>query len=416
MLKLKLLIGVIFAFGLLWVLGAAALAQGETPAPYAGQKNPYPWADNVTQAAGQAIYQTSCRGCHGATGSNIDNVDFSTSRYSNDLIARQDYYFWAVSEGRLDKGMPAYKSNLSEAQRWQVLAYIWGLGAGPIDQNAHQPEVIPQLEHGALPDCFRCHTRSLRDGHDKFGAASAGCLTCHSSTRMGKLHLFDGTDIERSDSPKLCGQCHSDKYDAWQKGTHGTLARNTNGSGIPTNVKPRCADCHDPHQPKMSVTGTSLPSLVSTKGGKLDCLSCHVRALKGHDKLGTGSAACWACHLSTEMTTLHLSGQDTGFPLADSVKLCAQCHQKRYQDWVDGTHGVPAWKEGEPAIFGSEKVRCTNCHDPHQPQIPLLNITKPHPAPTPDAPAPPLQLLAVVGISLALTTAVGIAVTRGGRP
>ncbi len=79
----------------------------------------------------------------------------------------------------------------------------------------------------------------------------------------------------------------------------------------------------------------------------LDCLSHHVQVLKGHDKLGEGNEACWSCHLSTQMTTLHLAGGET-LPLSDFPRLCAQCHQKRYEAWNEGTHGVPAWKEGDP--------------------------------------------------------------------
>ena len=152
--KIKLVLGTVFAFCLLWLLGSVAFAQGEPPAPYAGLQNPFPWTSNVTQAAGKAQYQLSCQACHGATGSNEPLADFSTTRYSSNLIERPDYYFWAISEGRIDKGMPSYKSSLSETQRWQVLTYAWSLGAGPAKETASQ-EVIPQLEHGSLPDCFR---------------------------------------------------------------------------------------------------------------------------------------------------------------------------------------------------------------------------------------------------------------------
>ena len=308
--------------------------------------------------------------------------------------------------------MPSFKSTLTEEQRWQVLTYVWSLGTiGTAPPTAPTP-VTPQLEHGVLPDCFRCHTRVLV-GHDKLGTGSAACLVCHSSTKMGWFRLVDGTEITRDESPRLCGQCHNDKYDAWQKGLHGVLARDTVVVGIPINVKPKCVDCHEPHQPQLSLaTGSSFPPL-STGDGKLDCLSCHVKILKGHDKLGEGSASCWSCHLSTEMSTFHLAGGDTRLSASDSTKLCAQCHQERYKAWNEGTHGVPAWKEGEPLLFGSEKVPCVNCHEPHQPQVPLVNITKPHPIPTPAPPQAPLQLMAIVGAAMAIVTVLGIAVTRG---
>ena len=410
--KIKLFIGTIFALALLWFLGTFALAQGETPSPYAGMENPFPWADNVTRTAGKATYQASCLSCHGTSGSNISPADFSASSYSNNLLDRPDYYFWVISEGRIDRGMPAYVSALSDEKRWQVLTYIWSLGEGPAKEIP--PVVSPPLEHGALPECFRCHTRALTEGHSKLGIGSDACLICHSSTKMGLLRLFDGNDIPRTDSPKLCGQCHSDRYAAWQKGDHGLLPKDSVAAGIPTNVRPKCADCHNPHQPKITLTPeTVIPTNALTEDGKLNCLACHVRVLKGHDKLGTANAACWSCHSSTEMTSLHLANDEAKLPLSSSTPLCAQCHQSRYKSWTEGTHGVPAWKEGEPGIFGSEKVKCTNCHDPHQPQMPLVNITIPHPVPAPEPPPPPLQLLAIVGISLLLATVIGIAITRG---
>ena len=94
---------------------------------------------------------------------------------------------------------------------------------------------------------------------------------------------------------------------------------------------------------------------------------------------------------------------------ADSPQLCAQCHQKRYDAWKEGTHGVPTWKEGDFANRGIEKPKCASCHDPHQPQITLLNITKPHPQPAPSPPPPSAEPLIILGISLLLVIVVGIA-------
>ncbi|MEK7353084.1 MAG: cytochrome c, partial [Chloroflexota bacterium] len=156
--KLKLFLAIVSSFFLLWVLGTVVFAQGEPPPPYTGLQNPFPWTDNATLATGKVIYQFSCQGCHGAFGNNLSQADFSVTRYSNNLIGRPDFYFWLLSEGRLP-AMPAYKNSLSDQQRWQVLTYVWSLGAGPT--TVALTPVSPTLEHGALPDCFRCHTRSL---------------------------------------------------------------------------------------------------------------------------------------------------------------------------------------------------------------------------------------------------------------
>ncbi|MDP2729469.1 MAG: c-type cytochrome [Dehalococcoidales bacterium] len=413
--KFKLLLFVAFAVSVLWILTTAVLAQEELPPSYAGLKNPFPWTDGTAQEAGKELYQVTCLPCHGASGGNIAGANFASANYTGRLEESPDRSFWLLSEGSQDKGMPAYKFSLSEEQRWQVLTYLWSLSKEGASTEIAGPIVInPVSEEGVLPDCFRCHTRVLK-GHDKLGEGSGACLICHSGTHMGMLRLFDGTELSPEDSPKLCGQCHSAHYAAWQEGTHGIVAGREERTGLPIVVKPKCADCHEPHQPQMSLAiGKTYPPL-SAEGGQLDCLSCHVRVLKGHDKLGEGSEACWACHVSTQMKTLHLAGGETRLPLSDSPKLCAQCHQARYEAWERGTHGVPAWKEGEPAIVGADKVKCINCHEPHQPQIPLLNITKPHPPAQPPPAKPSALLLALLGISGVLVVAVGLAVVRRGE-
>ncbi len=161
---------------------------------------------------------------------------------------------------------------------------------------------------------------------------------------------------------------------------------------------------------------TSPVDAVSELNPPLDCLSCHTKILKGHDKLGSGNEACWTCHDKTEMTTLHLAGGETRFPLSDFPRLCAQCHQERYEAWNDGTHGT-AWQNGQPTMPGTDKVECSYCHDPHQPQIVLSNITRSHPSPVPSPPLLPTNPVIMVGISLLAIVAVGLAIaTKGGRP
>ncbi len=269
------------------------------------------------------------------------------------------------------------------------------------------PTVNAESESDALLDCLSCHTRVLK-GHDKLGSGNEACWFCHDSTDMEMLHLADATRLPLADSSEVCGQCHLAYYNAWKGGGHGTYS---------ALGRVKCADCHDPHQPQMALSATTKPRpQPSTEAGSpLDCLGCHRRVLKGHDKLGSGTEACWTCHYNTEMTTLHLASGETQFPLSDSAQLCAQCHQERYGAWNEGIHGVPAWKGGEFEVTAAGRVKCVNCHEPHQPQVVLLNITKPHPLPEPPPPPPPTELLIIVGISLLVVVAGGIAVARRGE-
>lgn len=145
MMKFKFFLTFLLISVLLMVLAVAVLAEEEppteVPAPYAGLKNPFSWSDASAQGAGNRLYQQSCLGCHGADGGSIAGSDFSVADYPWRLEERPDFYFWILSEGRLDRGMPPYKSSLSEEQRWQVMTYLWSLG-----KVVAPPEVIPPTE------------------------------------------------------------------------------------------------------------------------------------------------------------------------------------------------------------------------------------------------------------------------------
>ncbi len=255
-------------------------------------------------------------------------------------------------------------------------------------------------------DCLSCHTRLLK-GHDVLGQGSQACWTCHDSVNIGKLRLADGSQLSLADSTQVCGQCHKGRYEAWQAGTH----------GMPAPIKARCVVCHNPHQPQIPVTSVAPPEPPTMAGAdaSLACLSCHVRVLHGHDKLGTGSEACWACHYNKQMGTLHLAGEETPLPLSDYPRLCAQCHQGRYREWLGGTHGMPAWKEGSVEVHGVQRVGCIGCHDPHQPQLAFTGITMPRPPPAQPPPSPPVDVLIILGISLFLIIAAVVAIVRQGK-
>lgn len=154
------------------------------------------------------------------------------------------------------------------------------------------------------------------------------------------------------------------------------------------------------------VTGFLMVPAPSVKGAPppLDCLSCHPKKLESHEKLGSGNGACYICHSNTDMEALRLL-DSTPLPLTEHPQLCGQCHQKRYDAWKAETHGIP----------GPSKEKCASCHNPHQPQIVLANITMPHPASQP----PPSQhspvLLTLLGLSILFAVAVGVALMRKGE-
>ncbi len=147
MLKLKLLFMVLPAALFLWVMAAAVIAQEEVPAPYAGLENPFAWQDASAVSDGGKLYKKSCLGCHGIDGGNIAEYDFSAADFAQGLEARADYYLWVVSEGRMQAGMPAYQSSLTEEKRWQVLTYLHSLA---LPEEA-APEAAPEPAEKTSP-------------------------------------------------------------------------------------------------------------------------------------------------------------------------------------------------------------------------------------------------------------------------
>ena len=141
-LALSILVGIIAL-----LLGSSiTVAEEETPPPYLGMSNPYPWDDENALAAGKSIYSQKCSGCHGIIGNSLTGSDFSTEEYAADLEEYSDYYYWILSEGALERGMPGYIASLSEDERWQVLTYTWSLKSAP----PLVTEGLPVVENGLL--------------------------------------------------------------------------------------------------------------------------------------------------------------------------------------------------------------------------------------------------------------------------
>lgn len=131
---------------LLVALGTAvALAQegaDDVPDAYRGLTNPFAWDDASAQEEGRGLYRASCLGCHGVDGGGMPSADFSVPESRDRLEASPDRLFWILSEGMLAKGMPGYKSSLSEEQRWQTMTYMWSLAKA----------VTPGPSPGETPD------------------------------------------------------------------------------------------------------------------------------------------------------------------------------------------------------------------------------------------------------------------------
>ena len=115
----------------------------------------------------------------------------------------------------------------------------------------------PPFSEGQFP-CTECHDptnpvnknrRKLEMAHQeidlKHDAEHRWCLDCHSAENRDKLHLASGELIDFTESYKLCGQCHGDKYRDWRAGVHGRRTGEWNGH----KSYLLCVNCHISHAP-----------------------------------------------------------------------------------------------------------------------------------------------------------------------
>ena len=146
----------------------------------------------------------------------------------------------------------------------------WGSPPGASAANAAQPapvhqkkpEVLiqarpPPFSEGIFP-CMQCHAdqkdpkrrelafheeqQSIFD-HD---AEHRWCLDCHDLNNRDVLRLASGAPVPFTESYRLCGQCHGDKYRDWRVGVHGKRVGMWDGE----KTYLLCVSCHNPHSPR----------------------------------------------------------------------------------------------------------------------------------------------------------------------
>lgn len=128
--------------GILAVLALASIAYGYTAAsnlPTAPlwtrfSTNPVPaTADQV--AAGRETFRAKCTICHGQGGRGDGPAALTMVPRPLDLTVHVPLHpdgelFWFVGEGIAGTQMPAWKEQLGETERWQVIRYLRELASG----------------------------------------------------------------------------------------------------------------------------------------------------------------------------------------------------------------------------------------------------------------------------------------------
>ena len=135
MTKRKVGISVVMMVSILMLSGGMAYSEEpvplpEVPAEYADKKMPAGWlTDPKVLEEGAMIYtgevnpQVNCASCHGKDGKPVKKGarDFRDKAQMGRMS--DAFWFWRVSEGVPKTKMKAWKSQLSEEQIWQVIAY-----------------------------------------------------------------------------------------------------------------------------------------------------------------------------------------------------------------------------------------------------------------------------------------------------
>jgi hypothetical protein len=124
-----------------------------------------------------------------------------------------------------------------------------------------KPEVLveakpPPFSEGIFP-CMECHkdqkdrTRRELGFHDEqqsvfdHDAEHRWCLDCHDYENRDVLRLASGATVPFTESYRLCGQCHGDKFRDWRLGIHGKRIGQWDGA----KTYLLCVSCHNPHSP-----------------------------------------------------------------------------------------------------------------------------------------------------------------------
>jgi cytochrome c oxidase cbb3-type subunit III len=145
------------------LLAMFVLAMVFPPGPSSGQnqktKNPA-IGDPQANAAGRALFADSCAGCHGPTGEGGRGPNLQNRGVWHPLD--DDGLFQTIQNGIPGADMPPTK--LSDAQLWQIVAFVRALTAPAIEGPPHGDPSAGEAVFWAKGQCGDCHRVLGRGG------------------------------------------------------------------------------------------------------------------------------------------------------------------------------------------------------------------------------------------------------------
>jgi hypothetical protein len=142
-------------------------------------------------------------------------------------------------------------------------------------------------------------------------------------------------------------------------------------------------DTHLDKTPPRLTQGLDLTKI----GWSYDCMECHklLPAKWHHDhpfvehqsiRLDHGNNRfCLNCHHPTNRNAF-VDYDGSEIPETNVVLLCAKCHGPTYRDWEAGAHGRRNGHWDTKAGLQT-RLRCIQCHDPHEPAFPTIQPMPP---------------------------------------
>jgi mono/diheme cytochrome c family protein len=112
------------------LIGSGVFYLTNSAAPTNGQANPIP-PDSESTAAGGALFTTNCVPCHGASGKGDGPVGLTLNPRPADLtlhaipgVHTDAQLFQWITDGFPGSRMPAFRSALSDTDRWNLVNFI----------------------------------------------------------------------------------------------------------------------------------------------------------------------------------------------------------------------------------------------------------------------------------------------------
>jgi mono/diheme cytochrome c family protein len=147
------LLGIFVAFVIVAIAGSVvvySLSDWTAPEKARQLRNPFP-ATPQTIGMGMSTYADHCENCHGEDGNgkgkraeklSVAPTDFTDAHAVSRMTDGE--LFWKISEGH--RPMPAFKSKLSEEERWQLVDYIRTFSQPLVDSPAESAAPAPNKD------------------------------------------------------------------------------------------------------------------------------------------------------------------------------------------------------------------------------------------------------------------------------